>query len=1346
MVKTMEIHNKFSLIKFVLFFLCLYLFNFTASASYFKHLGMSDGLSHLSVRSLYQDRLGRIWIGTQEGISVYDGKKVFGYKSIREGVIGSVVDKNQNKLLGNLVSCITGDNHGDVFLLVDDNLVKYDLRKESLTLLGKGGFHFIDSFEGVIWGLRHDSIFKYDSKKGILFTQYKKLKRSRNFLIEGNVCWVGTANGLYKIDIHRGKEQVIKNADISTLFKDKDGVIWVGTLNNGCYRIFPQEPGKIEQFDLFLPSGSKSMDIRCFTQDRLGNILIGTFEGVYMVSPVSSKVTFYTSEGIVNGLKHSSIYSLLTDRDGTVWAGSYYGGVDYLTERARGFKKYNYNPYRSDCLGFPFVGDMVEDKRGDLWICLDGGGLTCLNRKTGEFTRYMASEYGLPHNNLKAICYDSKSDLLYIGTHKGGLTCFDIQSGKFNNYDSLKKRRNVAFPRNIIDKVQMWNDSLVVSARNGLFILDGKTGLGRKISGSTFLDFDIDSQGIFWGVNTKSLIRLDLNNKSKFSWINLKSAKSYNLTSVINVGDKVYVSTLGAGIVVFDKIKKESSSLDKEERNILSNYCYNICKTNKGNIVFSTDKGIFLYNPLIDKFYNIEMSALFSENSIVSGCGIYTCRDNELFVGGANGMVSFNENEFFKSSIDLNIYFARLFVNNEKITSGDESGILQESFPMTKSLKLPYNKNNLLVEFATSDVGGNNSDVQYEYYLSGLEKEWTVTKKNEIRYTNLPPGDYCLKVRAKGQMGEDYPILHEASLMIEVENIWYATWWARLLFIVSLLSISIWIYRIKEAKRKVALSLEREQFEKHHIEELNQAKLRFFTNISHEFKTPLTLISTQIEIVLQNSQLSSSARFQLSKVSRYIKQLNELITELLDFRKIDQKKKKLELSEQSLSFFLKEMYYSFIEHAKQHHITYTFDDEIDPSMEMWFDVRQMQKVILNLLSNAFKFTPDNGSIRLKTSLDERIVKVIVEDTGIGISQDDLPYVFDRFYQTVSGGTSSEDKGGTGIGLALAKSIVEQHHGTISVVSRIGEGTLFIVELPIDKSVYEGDEGIEWKDTAVLPERMDTFSDEMLPDDIYMQNDGSNDQAKRILIVEDNVELRQMLYQLFSPLYEVLLASNGVEGLECAKECAPDLILSDVMMPEMSGTEMCHQIKSNMELSHIPVILLTALNSPESNIEGLRMGADDYVTKPFDVRLLLTRCNNMIRNRQLIKEKYTKKMDGEIVMLATNPLDKKFLEDVVKVIDENLDNVDFDIPFMCQEIGMSRTALQRKFKALTNLTPNDFIVQHKLKKAADMLLQEPNLQISEIADKLGFGSAKYFSRLFKELFGSSPAEYRKSAKE
>ncbi|WP_307759335.1 ATP-binding protein [uncultured Mediterranea sp.] len=500
-----------------------------------------------------------------------------------------------------------------------------------------------------------------------------------------------------------------------------------------------------------------------------------------------------------------------------------------------------------------------------------------------------------------------------------------------------------------------------------------------------------------------------------------------------------------------------------------------------------------------------------------------------------------------------------------------------------------------------------------------------------------------------------------------------------------------------------------------------------------------------MEIIQQNSKITTSVRLQLSKVSRYVRQLNDLKTELLNFREIEQRKNKMRLSRHNLTFFLKEMFDDFSEYAKRHRIDYRFIDNLSECNDVWFDVRQMQKVLSNLLSNAFKFTPDGGMIILRVEKIIKNVKICVEDTGTRILNEDLPYVFNRFYQSEDITSSVDTRGaGTGIGLALAKNIVEQHHGNINVVSEIGKGTSFTVELPIDKSVYKGDTEVVWDETAIHLEQLEWNSDDIIVEDTSWLLPENGGDVKKILIVEDDVELVQMLYKLFTPLYEVVLASNGLEGLERVRDEVPDLVLSDVMMPKMSGFEMCRQIKSNLDWCHIPVILLTALDSLESNIEGLRMGADDYVTKPFDVELLLMRCNNMIRNRQLVKEKYTKQMDTEIVMLTTNTLDKKFLEDIVRVIDVNLDNVDFDIPFLCQEVGMSRTAFQRRFKALTNLTPNDFVIQYKLKKAADLLVHEQIMQIGEIADKLGFGSAKYFSRLFKKQFGISPLGYRKSS--
>ena len=1324
--------------KLLLFFtIFLYYSINTTTASYFKHIGMADGLSQLSVRGIYQDQINRIWIGTHEGISIFDGIRVINYKPIKNN--DPTKPYENHTFIGNLVSQITGDKNGDIFMLVDDKLVKYDFNKETFSTIFTTKVHTIYSNQKNIWCVKNDSIFKYENnEKKFTFQIKTSLNNINSLLVNDDTFYLGTTSGLYTIEKNKKMSILCPQCHINSLYQDKNNRIWIGTRYNGCFYLNPSRQTKIQKLKLTTPL-KESIDIRCFTEDKKGYMWIGTFDGLYQINLESLQNFFYNS----TELEHSSIYSLFTDKDGTIWIGSYYGGVNYLTTKSREIKKYSYNPYLTNTLKFPFIGNMVEDKRGNLWICLDGGGLAHLDRQTNTFQHYQANSSGLPHNNLKTISYDVQRDALYIGTHKGGLSRFDIQSNKFYNFLDSKKNNSPNFPNDIIDHVQIWNDSLIVSARNGLFIIDGKNGKGRKLTKYVLLHFAIDSQGILWGINTKHFVKMDLKNKGDLKKIPTKYSDEAIFSQITNVNHKIYISTLGRGIIIYDTINNDFTYLDKNNNNILSDYCYNISPTHNGKILCTTDKGIFLYDPISKKFYNIESNSLFSKGSITAGCGVYACKNNELFIGSTNGMVSLMEDEMCKPSKQIQTYFLQLFINNELIRPGDSTGILSRSLSTIKKISLPYNKNNIVITFSTSDISKQNNTLLYEYCLQGFDHNWTTTDKFEIKYTNLPPGNYTLKVRVKDPLAEQTNtlIFDENSLDIEVENVWYATLWAKSLFIIILTGGIFWNYRIKETKRKITLSLEKERLEKKHIEELNQAKLHFFTNISHEFKTPLTLISTQLEILQQTPQLTPTMRTQLSKIARYTKQLHELISELLDFRKIEQKKMKIELSHQDISVFLTKTFDCFSEYAKQHHINYILHNDLPSPTTVWFDGKQMQKVILNLLSNAFKFTPDGGCIFLETTNVNNVIRIKISDTGTGISDNDLPYIFNRFYQ--SSHDSYERKNGAGIGLALAKSIIELHHGTIKVNSKIGDGTCFIIELPTNKSVYDNDQNLEWKQQPITPSMAPTITEEDLTNNLSWINLNGSNQSKKILIVEDNIDLRQLLQQLFSPLYNVILASDGAEGLLYADKENPDLILSDVMMPNMSGIEMCNKIKSNLDLCHIPVVLLTALNSIENNIEGLNVGADDYITKPFDTKLLLTRCNNIIRNRQLIKEKFAKKQDCQISLIATNALDKKFLDDIVRIIDNNLDNVDFDIPLLCQELGMSRSSFQRKFKSLTNMTPNDFIIQHKLKIAANILVQDPNLQIGEIADKLGFGSSKYFSRLFKEFFNYSPLEYRKN---
>lgn len=541
------------------------------------------------------------------------------------------------------------------------------------------------------------------------------------------------------------------------------------------------------------------------------------------------------------------------------------------------------------------------------------------------------------------------------------------------------------------------------------------------------------------------------------------------------------------------------------------------------------------------------------------------------------------------------------------------------------------------------------------------------------------------------------------------------------------------------------MSLEREKLEKAHIEEMNQAKLRFFTNVSHEFRTPLTLIISQIELMLQQSTLSPSLHHGVYKIKKHAQQMKYLISELLDFRKFDQNHIHLKLSAQNINDFLAEIYQSFSAYATQKGIDYSFQP-CEEQTKLWFDDWQMRKVFFNLLSNAFKHTPVNGEISLSVASTPNHVVVKVKDSGEGIKQEELQRIFERFYQAGSA-QGEASYAGTGIGLALTKGIVDLHHGTIEVESVLHEGSCFTVRLPKDKACFDTDSDVSFIEHTDEP----ALYENTLPDEEFIEKLASpaevpflkeEKERYKVLLVEDNAELLEILKEIFSPLYQIVTASNGEEGLKKTMEETPDLIVSDVMMPVMTGTEMCLKIKNNLKLCHIPIVLLTALDTVEQNIEGLSRGADDYITKPFNAKILLVRCNNLIRNRLMVQSRFAKDAVAEIDLLAANPIDKDFLEKVIKVVDKYIDSEELDIAVLCRELGVGRTLLHTKFKALTGMTPNEFVLNHRLKKAAYMLKNETHLQIAEISDRLGFGSPRYFSRCFKSQFNMAPVEYRK----
>ena len=582
-------------------------------------------------------------------------------------------------------------------------------------------------------------------------------------------------------------------------------------------------------------------------------------------------------------------------------------------------------------------------------------------------------------------------------------------------------------------------------------------------------------------------------------------------------------------------------------------------------------------------------------------------------------------------------------------------------------------------------------------------------------------------------------------LNIHVSAPFYATIWAYLFYLLCLTALMVAFVRFKTRQAALRSSLEFERKEKERIEELNQVKLRFFTNISHEFRTPLTLILGQIEVLMQ-MDLGTTVYNRIQRIYKNAWHMRNLISELLDFRKQEQGYLKLRVEEQNLVTFTRQIYMCFYEYAQKKEITYRFDS-VEETISVWFDPIQLQKVIFNLLSNAFKYTSNKGNITVEVRKVASQAVVSVCDTGIGIPVEHISKIFDRFYQTDNASSSSSFTLGTGIGLALAKGIMNMHHGKIEVESTVGEGTKFILSLPLGNRHFSDEEMAvtEGRESLIIPEASVSSYGQLMAEEIKepeSQKNMDEEDKPTILLVDDNTELLSMLEDIFLPMYNVYTACNGREGLEMAQQIQPDLIVSDVIMPEMSGKDLCYKIKTNVELSHISVVLLTAQTSVEYVVEGLMFGADDYITKPFNIKVLVARCNNLIKNKKRLIAHYAGKVITESpVAEAINEKDKELLTKCVNIVRENFENPDFDVTALASELCMGRSKLYMQFKQMTGLTPNEFILKVKLDEAMSLLTEHPELNITEISVRLGFSSPRYFSKSFKAFFGIAPQGVR-----
>ena len=942
--------------------------------------------------------------------------------------------------------------------------------------------------------------------------------------------------------------------------------------------------------------------------------------------------------------------------------------------------------------------------------------------------------------------------ILWIGTLSEGLVVYDTKSKRFITDNISPDLRKLLRQSGVyVIKKGRKNDIIWLGTfGKGLIQYDTTNNtyqvIGNDNYSDNFLTSDrirtllIDKKDCIWIGTQSGLNRINLSNidAAKFVinhfFFDKKALSGDDILSLYqDRKNRIWVGTKAKGLYLFNGEAFKKININSGNSVITS--IHSISEDSKNDLWLSTNYGIVKYNPsrnsvIIYNQKNGLVSNEFNDNANLQ------LDSHHFYYGGPLGVTYFDSNKIAINTYSPQVILTDFKIKNESVTPESEDSILENNIAYTSSLKLSYDKANFTINFSTPNFI-NPSTNQYSYRLVGLDNNWTTTTNTEVSYVIQKPGTYHFEV--KGANNDGIWNKTPTTLEIIVKPAPWRSAWAFLLYFI-LLGLAfyalIWIIKTKENLKR---ELELEQVESEINKGNTLAKLEFFTNISHEFRTPLTLILGPLQQILSNYNGTNEMYKKLLVIENSANHLLSLINRLMDFRKFENNKFVLESAEGNIVKFLQEIFLSFTEYAKDGGYTFTFNAS-DDEIKVYYDRNKLERVFYNLISNAFRYTPKGGFISINIKKEAKYILIEVEDSGIGIAAENLNNIFELFFEIPAHKNSEVDYNkGSGVGLSIAKNIVLLHKGTIDVANKNDGGVVFTVGLPLGREHLSSEEIItDFKisdDVSQYISQLDVVEtiEEDLNDLIFQE------EKYTILLVEDHKVLRSFMKNLLKKDYNIIEAENGKKGLKKALEHIPDLIVSDVVMPEMVGTELCAKIKENIKTSHIPVILLTSRTSLIYKIEGLENGADDYISKPFNLNEFKLRIKNLLDSTQRLKAKFSSQDAFSPDDLSFSSLDEQLLKKAFKVVEENIANEQFDIPFFSAELGVSRTMLFTKIKAWTNLTPNDFIQEIRMKRAAQ-LLEQNKMNISQISYKVGFNNPKYFSKCFQKKYGETPSQY------
>ncbi len=1365
-MKQSKINFKFLLILFTITIGYSNILDGQLKNSLFNNYSINEGLSDNIIHCIYQDNNGWIWIGSSFGVLRFDG---YNFTKLQfNNSESEVLDKT-------LVRTIFEDKQGKIWIgtenqgifIYDRNIYgikQYKAGNKTINLPNNSIWAISEDNKSNIWIGTENGLVRYNTKSGnnlIFSSSNESLPKLSNYFIRAlyidsdSIIWLGTNEGVNKLNLNTNSCNQFLNRfklkdrenEVWKIFKSKDGKIWVGTYLNGL-KYFNQLNNLFEDFSL-TPNNERTRTVRAITEDNSGNLWVGTRGGLYEVNLKTLNSTHYEHDLFdQNSLIHNSVLEIFKDKKGDLWIGTR-EGISYLNFDKQAFSYLSTGIGSGNYLNNNEVYSLWENENNEIWIGTEDGGVDVYNLKSQKI-KYLTKYSPLSCNCIKSFCPDGIGNIL-IGTYLGGLNQINLSNGKtkfyyheINNPKSISGNAVWSITKDLTGKIWVGTDE-------GLDLFEPKTGnfkhFGKKYNIKNIVLVYVDTKNRLWLYyeNVKLLV---IENEK------IIKTYPYKARTIFDDGKSIWIGTMGNGLIKLN-FEKNETKIYNSENGIESNFIYGILPNTSKYLWLSTKNGITRFNISTEKFTNYTTADGLLNDQFNYGAFLL-CKDSSLVFGGRKGIDYILANKLRENNYDPQIVFTDFKIFNKSVPILDKknkNAILTNFICETKSLKIKYNQNSITFDFAALDYS-NSSKNRYSYKLEGFNNYWNdVKNQRTATYTNLEPGNYTFIVR--GYNNDDVLSSKSAKIKLTVLPPFYKTLFFRMLVVLFLVILGylIYVFIANREKFKNQLFLERQSARK--MQELERLKHQFFMNISHEIRTPLSLIIGPLDKVLNTDVDKKTLTSLLEIVKRNTINLTKIVNQLLDYRKLETGNIKLELKKGNISDFIKDIVYTFKNQANEKQINLHFRT-IQKGIITNFDPDKIEKIINNLLSNAVKFTNEGGivSVTLSTIYNDEIeddesyipdiekdyqetkhfVQIVVRDSGIGIPADQINKIFDRFLQVSE--NNNKINTGTGIGLNLTKELVKLHKGIIKVKSKIGKGTKFTVFIPYSEDNLNENEN-SFEDITSI----DNKTNKTNLNDIEIQK-VLHSNLPILLVADDNSDIRQFIKLHFDNTYKVIFAQDGQKAWELALETIPDIIIADILMPLMDGYELCRKLKKDERTSHIPVVMLTALTSKEKQITGIDVGADDYITKPFDVTILKAKIDNIISVRKALRERYSKEFLLRPKELSLASPDEKFLKKVISVIEKNMSNTEFDIDKFAHHVGVSRTQLYRKITALTDMSAKEFVRDIRLKRAEQLLLNN-TLNISEIALEIGFTDMNYFRKCFKEKYGMSASDFVKN---